>query len=70
MRNMIFNLLYREPQWHHQEVANPLSDYLKYGSNGEPNIKYNSGWGYKNGEKYSFAKKLLPQTSFFNQLGF
>jgi hypothetical protein len=42
MRNMIFNLLYRGAQWHHQRsFTNPLSDYLKYGSNGEPNIKYN-----------------------------
>jgi hypothetical protein len=47
------------PQWHHQRsFANPLSDYLKYGTNGEPNIKYNSGWGYKNGEEYSFARNF------------
>jgi hypothetical protein len=39
--NMIFNY-FTMPQWHHQRsFANPLSDYLKYGSNGEPNIKYN-----------------------------
>jgi outer membrane cobalamin receptor len=45
------------PQWHHQRsFANPLSDYLRYGSNGDPNIKYNSDWGYKNGEEYSWAR--------------
>jgi outer membrane cobalamin receptor len=37
------------PQWHNQRsFANPISEYLKYGKNGEPNIKYNSDWGYKN----------------------
>lgn len=45
------------PQWHHQRsFANTLTDYLKYGSNGEPNTKYNSDWGYKNGEEYSWAR--------------
>jgi hypothetical protein len=45
------------PQWHHQRnFANTLNDYLKYGSNGEPNIKYNSDWGYKNGEEFSWAR--------------
>jgi hypothetical protein len=45
------------PQWHHQRsFANTLTDYLKYGSNGEPNIKYNSDWGYKNGEEFSWAR--------------
>lgn len=46
------------PQWHHQRsFANPISDYLKYGY-GEPNIKYNSDWGYKNGEEYSLARNF------------
>jgi hypothetical protein len=27
--------------------VNPLSEYIKYGSNGEPNIKYNSDWVLK-----------------------
>jgi hypothetical protein len=45
-----------------KKFTNPLSDYLKYGSNGEPNIKYNSGWGYKNGRS-THSQKLLPQTS-------
>ncbi|MDI1316776.1 TonB-dependent receptor [Flavobacterium sp.] len=44
------------PQWHNQRSAAPtISDYIKYGEgNNEPNIKYNSDWGYLNGEEYSF----------------
>lgn len=43
------------PQWHDQRSTSPLlSDFLKYGSNGvDPNIKYNSDWGMKNGEEYN-----------------
>ncbi|MFC4749666.1 TonB-dependent receptor [Flavobacterium branchiicola] len=43
------------PQWHDQRSNSPaLSDYLKYGSNGtDPNIKYNSDWGMRNGEEYN-----------------
>ncbi|AND64139.1 TonB-dependent receptor [Flavobacterium covae] len=44
------------PQWHNQRsFANTIADYIKYGSNGEPNIKYNSDWGYLNGQEYSWA---------------
>src|SRR5690606_25993874 len=32
------------PQWHNQNFANSISNYLKYGR------KYNSNWGYLNGE--------------------
>ncbi|WP_369765849.1 TonB-dependent receptor [Flavobacterium sp. WC2429] len=50
------------PQWHHQRsFANPLSEYIKYGKNGEPNIKYNSDWGYKNGEEYSFSRNFYSK---------
>jgi hypothetical protein len=43
------------PQWHNQRSAAPtITDYIKYGTNGEPNIKYNSDWGTLNGEEYSF----------------
>lgn len=43
------------PQWHNQRnAAIAISDYIKYGSNNEPNIKYNSDWGYLNGGQYSF----------------
>jgi outer membrane receptor protein involved in Fe transport len=43
------------PQWHDQRSTSPLlSDFLKYGSDGKkPNIKYNSDWGYRNGEEYN-----------------
>ncbi|MDD5151004.1 MAG: TonB-dependent receptor, partial [Flavobacterium sp.] len=47
------------PQWHNQRsFANPLSDYIKYGSNGEPNIKYSSDWGYKNGQEYAWTRNF------------
>lgn len=43
------------PQWHNQRSTAPtLNQYLKYGSEGEPNIRYNSDWGYLNGKEYSF----------------
>jgi outer membrane receptor protein involved in Fe transport len=42
------------PQWHNQRNTSPLlSDYLKYGNGTEPDIKYNSDWGYRNGEEYN-----------------
>ncbi|MCL9808244.1 TonB-dependent receptor [Flavobacterium luminosum] len=49
------------PQWHHQRsFANTLADYIKYGnpSENKPNIKYNSDWGYLNGEEYSWARNF------------
>ena len=49
------------PQWHNQRsFANTLADYIKYGNptTGEPNIKYNSDWGYLNGEEYSWVKNF------------
>jgi len=43
------------PQWHNQRSAAPtIAQYIQYGVNGEPNIKYNSDWGRLNGEEYSF----------------
>lgn len=43
------------PQWHDQRSNAPtLNQYLNYGSDGEPNIKYNSDWGYLNGSEYNF----------------
>jgi hypothetical protein len=42
------------PQWHDQRsTAISIETYQKYGSNGEPNIKYNSDWGYKNGKEFN-----------------
>jgi hypothetical protein len=43
------------PQWHNQRSFAPtIANYIKYGQNGEPNIQYNSDWGYLNGQEYSF----------------
>ena len=43
------------PQWHNQRSNAPtIATYRKYGTNNEPDIRYNSDWGYLNGEEYSF----------------
>ena len=43
------------PQWHNQRSNAPkISDYIKYGNTVDPNIKYNSDYGYLNGEEFSF----------------
>jgi len=48
------------PQWHNQRYYAPkLSDYIKYGGvDGEPNIRYNSDWGYLNGEEFSWRRNF------------
>lgn len=49
------------PQWHHQRsFANHLGSYIKFGDpvNNEPNIKYNSDWGYYKGEEFSWARNF------------
>ncbi|MBT0606993.1 TonB-dependent receptor [Aequorivita echinoideorum] len=44
------------PQQHNQRGFAPaISDYIQYGSNGEPRIKYNSDWGLRNGREFTFA---------------
>lgn len=44
------------PQWHNKRNTAPtIGSYLKYGANGQPDIKYNSDWGYLNGEEFSFS---------------
>jgi len=48
------------PQWHNQRSrAIPLSEYIKYGSGDEPDIKYNDQWGYRDGEEYSFRRNFF-----------
>ncbi len=43
------------PQWHNQRNNAPkISDYIKYGNTVDPNVKYNSDYGYLNGEEFSF----------------
>ncbi len=45
------------PQWHNQRSFSPtINEYLKYGTDGEPNRKYNLNWGTFRGEEYSFAR--------------
>lgn len=44
------------PQWHNQRTTAPLlSDYIKFGNGVDPNIKYNSDWGYQNGQVNSLV---------------
>jgi hypothetical protein len=43
------------PQWHNQRSFAPtIATYKQYGADGNPNIRYNSDWGYLNGQEYSF----------------
>ncbi|WP_316928136.1 TonB-dependent receptor [Gillisia marina] len=55
--NHEFNfMLTGAPQQHNQRsFFTPLSSYLKYGKDGEPNEKYNPDFGYRNGEEFTFA---------------
>jgi hypothetical protein len=48
------------PQWHNQRSYAPsIADYLKYGGqDGEPNIRYNSDWGFLNGDVYSWRRNF------------
>ena len=57
------------PQWHNQRSNAPtIAQYIKYGVPSEmtPNIRYNSDWGYLNGEQYSFRTNFYhkPVASF------
>lgn len=55
------------PQWHNQRSTSPtIAKFIKYGKNGEPNIHYNSDYGYLNGEEYSFKTNYYhkPVASF------
>ena len=47
------------PQWHNQR-SNYISiqDYLKYGSDGEPNRRYNSDWGNYKGKAFNFRRNV------------
>ncbi len=47
------------PQWHHQRsFAESLSTYQKFGTDKEPSNKYNSSWGYLNGEEFNFRRNF------------
>ena len=55
------------PQWHNQRsFANTIATYQKYGTQEDPNIRYNSDWGYLNGEEYSWTRNFYhkPVMSF------
>ena len=44
------------PQQHNQRGFAPsISEYIKYGDGTNPRIKYNSDWGFRNGEEFSFS---------------
>lgn len=48
------------PQWHNQRNSSiTIETYQKYGSNGEPNTRYNSDWGYLNGEKFAMTRNYF-----------
>lgn len=43
------------PQWHNQRSTAPtIAQFIKYGTNGEPNRRYNNDWGLLNGQEYNF----------------
>ncbi len=45
------------PQWHRQRNnAIRIADYIKYSKNKEPNLRYNSEWGFKNNKVYTWSK--------------
>jgi len=48
------------PQWHRQrDYAPKIKDYIKYGGTfDEPNIRYNSDWGYYNGEVFTWRRNF------------
>ena len=48
------------PQWHNQRsYANPISEYEEFG------VKYNSDWGYLNGEEFSNRKNFYHKPKAF-----
>ncbi len=54
-------------QWHDQRTSNSsINEYLQYGSNGEPNLRYNADSGYLNGKEYSWRRNYYnkPVASF------
>jgi hypothetical protein len=54
------------PQWHDQRnTFITIAQYQKYGSESDPNIKYNSDWGYKDGQAFNMVRNYYhkPVTS-------
>lgn len=47
------------PQWHHQRsFAETIATYQRFGSGGEPNIKFNPAYGYYKGEEFSLRRNF------------
>lgn len=47
------------PQWHNQRYYTmPISTYLNYSDNDDPNIKYNNLWGTYKGEVLNFRRNF------------
>ncbi|URM37655.1 TonB-dependent receptor [Flavobacterium anhuiense] len=45
------------PQWHDQRnTFITIAQYQKYGTESDPNIKYNSDWGYKDGQAFNMTR--------------
>lgn len=41
------------PQWHMQNYQSSIKTLLQYGKDGKPNRRYNSNWGYLDGQEFS-----------------
>jgi outer membrane receptor protein involved in Fe transport len=47
------------PQWHNQRSTYiTIATYQKYGTMDQPNTKYNSDWGYLNGEQFNMKRNF------------
>jgi outer membrane cobalamin receptor len=47
------------PQWHNQRTSSiTIETYQKYGSVDNPNTRYNSDWGYLNGEEFNMRRNF------------
>ncbi|WP_318343702.1 TonB-dependent receptor [Flagellimonas baculiformis] len=44
------------PQQHNQRSFAPtINDYIRFGNGTDPDIRYNSDWGYRNGKEFTFG---------------
>jgi hypothetical protein len=47
------------PQWHNQRTSSiTIETYQKYGSLDKPNTRYNSDWGYLNGQEFNMRRNF------------
>ena len=48
------------PQWHNQRTSSiNIEAYQKYGTKEDPNTRYNSDWGYLNGEEFNMRRNFF-----------